>query len=153
MTTHKANLIVLHFEITLKNLYLRTQKNKPLSMKKLFTKIILLVLLVVPFAVNAQNKICLTQTLFNEEAAKDPSLLQNRVMLERHRGNRCARVAVAHQPDEARHRADRRVAARQRAHFRPGVEVFALDRDLHLSPRSRAERMPLRRRRAMRRQA
>jgi len=56
-------------------------------------------------------------------------------VLERHCRNARIVVAIAHQPDEARQCADRRVAVRERLRFRAGVECLAPDRDLQLSLR------------------
>jgi len=56
-------------------------------------------------------------------------------VLERHARYGGAVVAIAHQPDEARQRTDRGIAGGQRARFRAGVEVLALNRNLQFSLR------------------
>jgi hypothetical protein len=56
-------------------------------------------------------------------------------VLERHAPHGGAVVAVAHQSDEARQRADRGIAAREGLRFGAGVEILALNRNLQLSLR------------------
>jgi hypothetical protein len=52
-------------------------------------------------------------------------------VLERHLADRIAFVRVTHDADEARDRANRRIAFAHRGHFRAGVEIFGLYADGH----------------------
>jgi hypothetical protein len=54
-------------------------------------------------------------------------------VLERHPGYCGAVITVTHQPDEARQRTDRGIAAHERLGFGTRVEVFALNRNLQFS--------------------
>ena len=59
-----------------------------------------------------------------------------RIMLERHLGDRAALVRIAHQPDEARHRADPRIAPAQRGNLGTHIEISGLNAYRHRSATS-----------------